>query len=107
MAGEVTISDGSFHFINENINECYALQLILFFVDHPYAQFSELAIIHALNHDSGRRYLQKALKTLVDKGMIKTRTDSNVPFYSLPENMQNLVSELQKLNVCQRQSLLR
>ena len=68
---------------------------------------NELAIIHALNQDGDRYCLKKALGVLVDKGMIRTYTDTNVIIYSLPENMRNVVLELAKLDMHQRQLLLR
>lgn len=107
MTSEITISEVLFHLIREHANDRYRLQLVLFFADHPYTQFNELAIVHALNQDGGRRYLLKALSDLVDKGMIRTCTATNGVIYSLHENMRCLVSELAKLDVCQRQLLLR
>ncbi len=105
MSSKITISEDLFRFISEHTNDYYALQLILFFAEHPYAQFNELAIIHALNQDGGRRCLQQALRILVDKGMIKTCVDSNVHVYSLPENMRSLVLELARLNPSQRKTV--
>ncbi len=109
MTSEITISEELRHFVNEHTNDYYTLQIILFFADHPYARFSELAIIHALNHDGGGHCIQEALRGLVDKGMMKMSTESNVAFYSLPENtsMWSLVLELAKLDVHQQQILLR
>jgi len=97
MTSEITISSELGHFIKERTNDHYALQIILFFADHPYARFNELAIIHALNHDNGRRCLQKALTGLVDQGIIKRCLGSNVLLYSLAENMRSPVLELTKL----------
>ncbi len=105
MSGKITISEELCRFISEHTNDYFALQLILFFAEHPYTQFNELAIIHALSQDGGRRSLQKALRILVDKGMIKTCTDSNVLIYSLPENMRSLVLELARLNPSQRKTV--
>ncbi len=106
MTSEITIPEELYRFIKEHTNDYYLQQLIMFFTDHPYAQFNELAIIHALNQDGGRRCVQEALRNLVDKGIIKTCIDSNVPLYSLPANMQSLVLELAKLEPRQRQLLL-
>ena len=51
MDSEITISEELVHFIRKNANDRYRLQLVLFFADHPCAQFNELAIIHALDKD--------------------------------------------------------
>src|SRR3990172_753706 len=98
MDSESTISEESLNFIKEAANDSYCLQIILFFAGHPYAQFNELAIIHALNHDGERRYLQRALGVLVDKAMIKTHMDSKTLVYLLADNMRSLASELAKLD---------
>ncbi len=103
MVSEIIMSEELFHFVKEQLDDNYALQCMLFFADHPYVQFNELAIIHALNQDGRRRYIQKALRALVDNGMIKTSIDSNVLLYSLPETMLSLGLELAKLDVRQRQ----
>ncbi len=110
MTSEITISEELRHFVDEHANDYHALQIILFFADHPYARFSELTIIHALNHDrSGERCIQEALRKLVDKRMMKMSTESKVAFYSLSENtsVRSPVLELAKLDVRQRQIFLR
>lgn len=107
MANKIAISEGLYHFIKEHASDHHTLQVILFFADHPHAQFNELAIIHALNQDGGRRSLQKALKVLVDKGMIKALIVNNATVYSLPENMRSLASELARFDVHQRWLLQR
>ena len=118
MTSEVTISDNVVHsieskneasgtneaansdvlsrFIEEQRNDYYAWQLILFFSDHPYVRFNRLAVVHALNQDNGRRYIQKALDELIDQGIIKASTEGNLPLYSLAENMRRLVLKLTK-----------
>jgi len=107
MTNEITISDGLYHLIKEQTNHHYALQLILFFADHPYARFNKLAIIYALDQDGGKRCIKKALSDLVDKGIIIEKCiNSHVPVYSLAENMRSLVLELKKLALRQRQLLL-
>jgi hypothetical protein len=109
MTSKVIISEELSHFIKEHANDHCALQLILFFAIHPYARFSELAITHALNQNGGRRSLQKVLRNLVDRGIIRKCIENNVLLYSLSDNssMRSLVLELARLDVQQRWLLLR
>ncbi len=107
MTRGIIISAELSHFIKENSDDYYTLQLMLFFADHPYTRFNELAIIHALNPECGRRGIQKALRELVAKGIIKTCVDSNMHLYSLLENARSLILELAGLDLGQRQPLLR
>ena len=81
--------------------------LSCFFADHPYARFSELAIIHALNHDYGKRSIQKSIRELLEKRVMKICVDSNVLLYSVCENTRSLVLELTNLDTRQRQLLIR
>jgi len=106
MTNEISVSEEVCNLIKEYKNDYCSLQLILFFADHPYMQFDELAIIHALNRDNGKSYVQRALSNFVEKGVIKT-IGSSVPLYSLPENVRRLVSELARLDPHQRQLLVR
>ena len=59
-------------------------------------RFNRLAVVHALNQDNGRRYIQKALDELIDQGIIKASAEGNLPLYSLAENMRRLVLKLTK-----------
>ncbi len=83
------------------------MQVILFFADHPYARFNELAIIQALKQDGGESLIQQALRDLANMGIINTWMDGEVTIFSLIENMRNLALELAKLDVPQQQRLLR
>lgn len=107
MNAETNISKESFYFIKQHINNRYGLQIVMFFADHPYAQFNELAIIHALNQEGGKVYLQRALSGLVDAGMIQTCVDNNIRIYSLSARMINLVLEIARLDLCHRQLLIK
>ena len=107
MTNEINVSEEVCSFVKEYKNDYCALKIILFFADHPYARFSELAIIHALNHDNGRVYIQRTLSNFVERGIIKTQIGSSVLLYSLPENVRRLVLELAKLVPHQRQLLVR
>ena len=95
-ASEAASSDVLSRFIEEQRNDYYAWQLILFFSEHPYVRFNRLAVIHALNQENGRRYIQKALDELIEQGIIKASTEGNLPLYSLAENMRRLVLKLTK-----------
>ena len=96
ITGESASSDVLSRFIEEQRNDYYAWHLILFFSEHPYVRFNRLAVVHALNQDNGRRYIQKALDELIAQGIIKASTEGNLPLYSLAENMRRLVLKLTK-----------
>jgi hypothetical protein len=106
MMGEINTSNNTCNLIKENKSDYYTMQVILFFSDHPFARFNELAIIHALNQENGRRYIQEALKDLVDAEMIKSGMDGGIAVFSLVENMRGRVMELARLDVGQQQRLL-
>ena len=93
-ASEVASSDVLNHFLDEQRNDYYAWQLILFFAEHPYVRFNRLAVIHALNQDNGRRFIQMALDELIEQGIIKESVEGNLPLYSLAEDMRRLVLKL-------------
>jgi hypothetical protein len=109
MNSKITISEELSRFIKEYATDRYTLQLILFFAAHPYARFSELTIIHALNQNGGRCSLQKALRNLVDRGLIIARFENKVVLYSLPDNtlMRSILLELAQLDVYQQWLLIR
>ena len=91
---DVASSDVLCRFIEEQKNDYCAWQLILFFAEHPYVRFNRLAVLHALNQENGRRYIQKALDELIEQGIIKVTTEGNLPLYSLAEDMRRLVLKL-------------
>ena len=93
-ATEVTSSDVLNHFLDEQRNDYYAWQLILFFAEHPYVRFNRLAVVHALNQDNGRRFIQMALDELIEQGIIRESIEGNLPLYSLAEDMRRLVLKL-------------
>jgi len=107
MNNEITISEERSNFIEEYKNDYYSLQIIQIFAEHPYAQFNESAIIHALNQNGGRGYIQKALSNFVEKGIIKTNEQSGASLYSLTETIRRQVLELAKFTPYQRQLLMR
>jgi hypothetical protein len=80
--------------IEEQRHDYYAWHLILFFAEHPYVRFNRLAVVHAINMDNGRRFIQKALDELIEQGIIKASTEGSLPLYSLAEDMRRLVLKL-------------
>ena len=103
MTSKATISEELSRFIKEYADDHYALQLILFFAVHPYAWFSELAIIHALNQNGSRRCLKEAIRNLVNRGVIRTCNKNKVNLYSLSDNtsVRGFVLELARLDMQQ------
>ena len=91
---EVPVSEVLNRFLEEQRNDYCAWQLILFFAEHPYIRFNRLAVIHALNHENGRRYVQKALDELIEQGIIKVTAEAHLPLYSLAEDMRRIVIKL-------------
>jgi hypothetical protein len=72
--------------ISEYKDDPYCLELIQFFGWHPNAHFSGLAITHALSVNGERRYIDKALRQLVDKGVVKTYSENGIALYHLSNN---------------------
>jgi len=104
---EITIAEKLGRFIKAD--DQYCLELLRFFGGYPRTRFNRLAVIHALNVNGGRLYIERALRQLVDKGMIRISMDNNVPIYSLTEDepLRSLAAELAKLDWPQWQLLLR
>ena len=93
-------------FLKNYTNDIFSLRVFLFFTDHPYAQFSEMVVMSAAGQCAEKRYIQKALKDFVEKGIIQKNTSFNVNYYSLPESIQKIALEMQKLEQKQRYSLM-
>jgi DNA-binding transcriptional ArsR family regulator len=94
VTGGVGGADVLSRYIEERKHDYCAWQLIQFFAEHPYVRFNRLAVIHALNLDSGRRYIQKALDELIEQGIIKASPEGSSVLYSLAEDMRRLVLKL-------------
>lgn len=95
--------------IKEYIDNPYCLELIQFFGWHPNARFSGLAILHALSVSGERCYIEKALRQLVDKGMVKTYSENNIAFYWLTnhEELRQTALDVASLDWGQWQVMLR
>ncbi len=73
-------------FIKEYADDYGCLEIIRFFGAYPRARFSRLAVVHALNVHGGRLYIERALKQLADKGIVRISTNNNILLYSLTED---------------------
>ncbi|HEX9897558.1 MAG TPA: hypothetical protein VGA85_07885 [Dehalococcoidales bacterium] len=95
--------------IKEYSDDPYCLELIQFFGWHPNACFSGLAILHALSVSGERRYVEKALRQLIDKGVVKTYSENNIAFYRLTDDkaLHQAVLDIARLDWGEWQVMLR
>jgi hypothetical protein len=95
--------------IKEYDNDPYCLELIQFFGQHPHTRFSGLAILHALSVSGERLYVEKALRQLVDKGLVKTYSENNIAFYCLTDDdaLRQAALDATRLDWSQWQVMLR
>jgi hypothetical protein len=95
--------------IKEYGDDPYCLELIQFFGSHPHARFSGLAILHALSVSGERLYVEKALRQLVDKGLVKTYSENNIAFYCLTDDdaLRQAALDATRLDWSQWQVMLR
>jgi hypothetical protein len=107
MAIEVKISDEIYNLIKDNASDYYTMQIIVFFGNHPFARFNELAVIHALNQENGRHLIQKSLRDLVNAGIIKAEIEGRAAVFSVVENMREIVTGLAGLDIHQQQQFLK
>ena len=106
---EIAIAEKLCQSIKQYADDRYCLELLRFFGGYPHARFNELAVVHALNSNGGKSYTNRALRRLVDKGVVRISIDNNVPLYSLTEDesLRSLASDLAKLDWRQWQLVLR
>jgi len=71
-------------FMKEYDSDQCSLELLLFLGRHPRTRFSRLAIVHALN--AWRLDIERALRRLGERGLVKTYTENGTSFYSLTED---------------------
>jgi hypothetical protein len=83
-------------FVREFADDRYSLRLLRFFGTHPYVRFSRLAILHAESMDGCKSFLEKALRRLVDQGIVKECVEKGFPLYSLTED-ETLCSRVMEL----------
>jgi hypothetical protein len=89
-------------FLKKYANDLYSLRVFLFFTTHPYAQFSEMAVISAVGQGGEKRCVQKAIKNFVEKGVISKSISHRVIFYSLLEDVRDIALEMDNLDQRQR-----
>jgi len=106
-SAQITIQEKLCQFINEYEDDRYCLlELLRFWGRHPCTRFSQLVIIHAL--DSRRPYVERALRYLINMGVVRTHIDNNLPVYSLTEeeSLRSPVLNVAKLDWGQWQLVL-
>jgi len=105
----ITIAEELCQFVKRYVDDHYCLELLRFFGGFPHARFSGLAVVHALNSDRGKLHTERALKQLVDKGVVRMSIDNNISLYSLTEDesLCSLASDLAKLDSRQWQLMFR
>lgn len=69
--------------IKKLINNRCCLALLRFFVAHPNGRFSKLAIVHAIDDNDSKLEIEKALKQLVDEGILMINIENDISFYLL------------------------
>ncbi|MBI4303171.1 MAG: hypothetical protein HY665_02375 [Chloroflexi bacterium] len=107
VVSEIAIDDKLCQFIRQYADDKSCLELLQFFGRYPRTRFSGLAVSHALN--DRKSYTQRALKELVNKGVIRKNIENNVSLYSLTEDdsLRSLVLELNSFDWRRRQIVLR
>ena len=70
--------------MKQHSSEVGNLDLLLFFLRHPHAQFSRLAIVHALGTE--KLDARRTLERLRENGLIKSFTKNGIYFYSLNQD---------------------
>ncbi len=73
-------------FVWKFADDSYCLNLLHFFGGHPYARFNRLAILHAQSMDGGKSFLEKALRGLIDQGVVRECVENGFALYSLTED---------------------
>ena len=105
---DIAILEKLHQFIKEYADSYCCLELLRFFGRHPRARFSRLAVVNALNVNGRRPNIEKALKHLIDKGVLKIYIENNICLYSLTEDesLSSLASYLAKLDWHQWQRIV-
>ncbi len=86
--------------VREFADDSYCLNLLHFFGGHPYARFNWLAVLHAQGMDGGKSFLEKALRGLIDQGIVKECVENGFVLYSVTDDemLRRQVIELAKLD---------
>jgi len=106
---EIAIAEKLSQFTREYADSHCCLELLRFFGAYPHARFNKLAVIHALDVNGRKLSMEKALKHLIDKGIVKTYIENSVRLYSLTEDgsLRSLALDLAKLDWPQWQLVVR
>lgn len=96
-------------FAKQFMDDSYCLELLWFFGRYPHTRFSERVVVHALNSNNGNSHTKRALRQLVNKGVVRISINHGIPFYSLTEeeSSHSLVSGLARLDWHQWQLVFR
>ena len=103
----VSTQEELYRFLEEHGNSRVKRELLDFWGRHPNAKFSRHAICFAL--DCGKLEANKALRALVDAGLVDNHTNNGLTLYSLTENEEKrrLVLELAALDWDQWDTLIK
>lgn len=71
-------------FVDDYRSDRFSLEILLFLGRHPRTHFSHLAIVHALN--GWKIDIEKALRRLKERGLIRTYSESGTSYYALTED---------------------
>ncbi len=87
-----------YRFLQEHDDNRVKKELLLFWAMHPNARFDRRAICYAL--DCSKLEAERALRAMVEEGMLENNTCNGVILYSLTEDepLRGLVSDLAKLD---------
>lgn len=96
-------------FTKQYVDSYHCLELLRFFGGYPHAQFSELAVVYALNLNRERLRIKEVLRQLVDKGLLRISVFNNISLYSLTEDesLCRLALNIAKFDWHQWQLMLR
>jgi len=108
VVSAIAVEEKLSQFVKDYVDDYYCLELFRFFGAYPDTHFNRLAIIHALNVNGGKLYVEQALSRLIDKGVIKTYSTNDTSLYSLTgdEPLHSLVLCISKLTWHQWQLML-
>ena len=108
-ATQTTERENVCQLLEEYADDPYCLELIQFFGWHPNTRFSGLAVLHAMNVNSEKRYIEMAMRQLIDKGMVRAYSEHNVHFYHLTEDelLRQVAVDVVRLDWSQWQAILR
>lgn len=97
------VEDKMLQFIKDCWENQYSLEILLFLGRHPCAQFNQMVFVRGSTEQ--RLDLERAMRTLINKGLVKVFTNTYVPLYSLTQDepTHSLVLKLVSLSRYQLQ----